>query len=117
MSIKTTLSGLKSTTPLEAGVDWAVKMDKSYFVGQRSLKIVQRKNPKLKLVGFTLDSTTEGAMPKECHLVIRDGKIAGRVTSIAWSPAIEKYIGLAFVSPDIIASGVAFSFARMEEKW
>ena len=34
------------TTPAEAGVDWAVKMDKPYFVGQRSLKIVERKNPK-----------------------------------------------------------------------
>ena len=96
------------TTPVEAAIGWAVKMDKSYFIGQRSLKIVQRKNPKAKLVGFTLDSTTEGAMPKECHLVIRDGRIAGRVTSIAWSPAIEKYIGLAFVSPAIIASGGGF---------
>ena len=96
------------TTPVEAAIGWAVKMDKSFFIGQRSLKIVQRKNPKSKLVGFTLDSTTEGAMPNECHLVIRDGKIAGRVTSIAWSPAIEKYIGLAFVSPDIIASGGGF---------
>jgi sarcosine oxidase subunit alpha len=96
------------TTPVEAEIGWAVKMDKSYFIGQRSLKIVQRKNPKSKLVGFTLDSTTEGAMPKECHLVIRDGRIAGRVTSIAWSPAIEKYIGLAFVSPEIIASGGGF---------
>jgi len=96
------------TTPVEAAIGWAVKMDKSYFIGQRSLKIVQRKNPKSKLVGFTLDSTTEGAMPKECHLVIRDGRIAGRVTSIAWSPAIEKYIGLAFVSPEIIASGGGF---------
>jgi sarcosine oxidase subunit alpha len=96
------------TTPVEAAVDWAVKMDKPYFVGQRSLKIVQRKNPKAKLVGFTLDSTTEGAIPRECHLVIRDGKIAGRVTSIAWSPALEKYVGLAFVSPEIIASGGGF---------
>jgi sarcosine oxidase subunit alpha len=96
------------TTPVEAAVDWAVKMDKPYFVGQRSLKIVQRKNTKARLVGFTLDSTTQGAMPKECHLVIRDGKIAGRVTSIAWSPALEKYVGLAFVSPEIVAGGGGF---------
>lgn len=96
------------TTPVEAAVDWAVKMDKPYFIGQRSLKIVQRKNAKAKLVGFTLDSTTQGAIPRECHLVIRDGKIAGRVTSIAWSPALEKHVGLAFVSPEIIASGGGF---------
>lgn len=96
------------TTPVEAAVAWAVKMDKPHFVGQRSLKIVQRKNAKANLVGFTLDSTTQGAIPKECHLVIRDGKIAGRVTSIGWSPALEQYVGLAFVSPEIIASGGGF---------
>jgi sarcosine oxidase subunit alpha len=101
------------TTPLEAAVDWAVKMDKPYFVGQRSLKIVQRKNPRARLVGFTLDSATEGEIPRECHLVIRDGKIAGRVTSIAWSPTMEKYVGLAFASPEIIASGGGF-FIRVD---
>ena len=102
------------TTPGEAAVDWAVKMDKPYFVGQRSLKIVQRKNPKATLVGFTLDSTNEGAVPKECHLVIRDGKIAGRVTSIAWSPALEKHVGLAFVSQEIIANRGGF-FIRVDD--
>jgi sarcosine oxidase, subunit alpha len=101
------------TTPAEAAVDWAVKMDKPYFVGQRSLKIVQRKDPKAKLAGFTLDSTMAGAIPRECHLVIRDGKIVGRVTSIAWSPALEKYVGLAFLSPEIIANGGGF-FIRVE---
>ncbi len=101
------------TTPVEAAVEWAVKMDKPFFVGQRSLKIVQNKNPKAKLAGFTLDSATEGAIPRECHLVIRDGELAGRVTSIAWSPALEKYVGLAFVSPEIIASGGSF-FIRVE---
>jgi len=102
------------TTPGEAAVDWAVKMDKPYFVGQRSLEIVQRKNPKATLVGFTLDSTNEGAVPKECHLVIRDGKIAGRVTSIAWSPALEKHVGLAFVSREIIANRGGF-FIRVDD--
>ncbi len=28
------------TTPIEAAMDWAVKMDKPYFIGQRSLKII-----------------------------------------------------------------------------
>ena len=96
------------TTPFAAAVEWAVKMDKPYFIGQRSLKIVQRKNRQAKLVGFTLDSVSEGAIPRECHLVIRDGQISGRVTSIAWSPTLQKYVGLAFVSPEIIAGGGSF---------
>ncbi|MFN0136721.1 MAG: glycine cleavage T C-terminal barrel domain-containing protein [Phycisphaerae bacterium] len=101
------------TTPREAAVEWAVKMDKTFFIGQRSLKIVQRKSPKTRLVGFTLDSATEGTIPRECHLVIRNGELAGRITSVAWSPALEKHIGLAFVSPEIVAGGGGF-FIRVD---
>lgn len=87
---------------------WAVKMDKSYFIGQRSLKIIGRKKARAQSVGFILDAGDETAAPKECHLVIRDGQIAGRVTSIAFSPALGRHIGLAFVEPDMTAEGSRF---------
>jgi len=32
-------------------------------------------------------------LPQECHLVIDRGEIAGRVTSIAFSPTLRRYIG------------------------
>jgi sarcosine oxidase subunit alpha len=96
------------TSPFDAAMEWAVKMDKPFFVGQRSLRILQRKAPKAKLVGFTLDGMPDHDAPKECHLVIRDGNIAGRVTSIAWSPALERHVGLAFVSPDLAVQGGQF---------
>ncbi len=96
------------TTPIEAAMDWAVKLDKPYFIGQRSLKIMARKKAKSQLIGFMLDSDEEGAAPKECHLVIRDGGIAGRVTSIAFSPALGRHIGLAFVAPDMAVEGSRF---------
>jgi sarcosine oxidase subunit alpha len=63
---------------------------------------------KAQLVGFALDSDDESAAPKECHLVIRDGQIAGRVTSIAFSPALERHVGLALVVPDMAAEGTGF---------
>jgi sarcosine oxidase subunit alpha len=96
------------TTPIEAAMGWAVKMDKPYFIGQRSLKIMGQKKAKSQLVGFVLDSGDEGAAPKECHLVIRDGGIAGRVTSVAFSPILGRHIGLAFVAPDMAAEGSRF---------
>ena len=96
------------TTPIEAAMGWAVKMDKSYFIGQRSLKIIGRKKARAQSVGFILDAGDETAAPKECHLVIRDGQIAGRVTSIAFSPALGRHIGLAFVEPDMTAEGSRF---------
>ncbi|MEJ2451981.1 MAG: glycine cleavage T C-terminal barrel domain-containing protein, partial [Gammaproteobacteria bacterium] len=49
------------------------------------------------LVGFALAPDFTGPVPKECHLVIANGEIAGRVTSIGASPSLGKIIGLAMV--------------------
>jgi len=89
------------TTPGEAALDWAVKMDKPFFVGQRSLQIIATKPRRQQLVGFMLAAGHTAETPKECHLVIEDGDIAGRVTSVAWSPALQRFIGLAYVRPDM----------------
>jgi sarcosine oxidase subunit alpha len=96
------------TTPFEAGLDWAVKMDKSFFVGQRSLQIVTKKPLRHKLVGITL-TVHERQAPQECHLVVMHGEITGRITSIAWSPMLSCYIGLAYVSPEYAAPGTVIN--------
>lgn len=93
------------THPFEAALDWAVKMDKPFFVGQRSLAILAKKPLKRKLVGFMLPETYRGPSPKECHLVVRGGKITGRVTSVSPSPALGRILGLAYVAPDQAAIG------------
>jgi len=89
------------TTPGEAALDWAVKMDKPFFVGQRSLQVIAKQPRRQQLVGFMLAADHTAETPKECHLVIEDGNIAGRVTSVAWSPALQRFIGLAYVRPDM----------------
>ena len=88
------------THPFEAGMNWAVKMDKPFFVGQRSLAILGRKPLTRTLVGFSLPNSHTGPIPKECHLVIDSGEIAGRVTSVTFSPALGRVIGLAYVKPE-----------------
>ena len=96
------------TTPFEAALDWAVKMDKPFFVGQRSLRILQKRPLRQRLVGFALAAGFSGIAPKECHLVIRDGAIAGRITSVAFSETLGRHIGLAFVHPDLAVEGRRF---------
>jgi sarcosine oxidase subunit alpha len=93
------------TTPLEVGMGWAVKMTKPFFVGQRSLAAIAKKPQKQQLVGITFPVGYSGAVPLECNLVIEGGDIAGRITSIAFSPSLARYIGLAFVRPDLAAIG------------
>ncbi len=96
------------TTPMEAGMDWALKLDKPFFVGQRSLKIVQGRPLRQKLAGFVFSAGDDGVAPKECHLVIRNGRIAGRVTSVAHSPALGRHVGLALLAPDLTELGTRF---------
>jgi len=91
------------TDPHEANAMWAVAMKKPFFVGQRSLRILQARGPRQKLVGIELAETTR--LPKECHLIIDKGAIAGRVTSVTHSRALNKSIGLAMLSPDLAQVG------------
>jgi sarcosine oxidase subunit alpha len=91
------------TDPHEANAMWAVAMKKPFFVGQRSLRILQARGPRQKLVGIELGETAR--LPKECHLIIDKGAIAGRVTSVTYSRALNKSIGLAMLSPDLAQVG------------
>ncbi len=90
------------TNPLEIGADWAVKMDKPFFVGQRSLKIIAQGVRRQQLVGFALEPERRVSI-KECHLVLQGADIAGRVTSVGHSPTLDRTIGLALVSPAVAA--------------
>jgi sarcosine oxidase subunit alpha len=91
------------TDPYEANAMWAVAMQKPFFVGQRSLRILAARGPRQKLVGVEIAETDR--LPKECHLIIDDGRIAGRLTSVAHSRALNKAIGLAMLSPDLAQVG------------
>lgn len=97
------------THPFEVGMNWAVKLDKPFFIGKRSLQIVQKMPLKRRLAGFMLAENHAGQVPLECHLIIDGGEIVGRVTSVSWSPHVGRYIGLAFVPPAMAEPGTPFS--------
>lgn len=92
------------TNPFEIGCEWALKRNKAFFVGQRSLDVLERQPRRHQLVGFRLKQG-QVTLPKECHLVVDEGTIAGRVTSVVYSPTLGYAIGLAFVSPSLVARG------------
>jgi sarcosine oxidase subunit alpha len=84
------------TTPFEAAMAWAVHLDKPFFVGRKTLEILAPASAR-RLVGFRLPVATEPSPVRESHLVIHAGAIAGRVTSVAYSPTLGRVIGLAMV--------------------
>ena len=95
------------TNPFEAGMGWAVRMQKPFFVGQRSLRIHVRRGVRQKLVGFELapEQVAGGASIRESNLLIHLGGIAGRVTSVAQSPTLGRTIGLAMAAPNLATPG------------
>lgn len=96
------------TNPFEIGAEWALKMTKAYFIGQRSLQILAKKPLRKRLVAFVLAENFKGEMPMDCNLVLEGREILGRVTSIGYSKFINRCIGLAFVTPAKTAIGAQF---------
>ncbi|GGB85246.1 aminomethyltransferase [Marinobacterium zhoushanense] len=89
------------TNPFEANMGWAVPLaSKPWFTGKPSLALLKERCQR-KLIGFRLPQgftgESNGELPKECHLLIENGEIAGRITSIAYSPTLGRVIGLAMV--------------------
>jgi sarcosine oxidase subunit alpha len=87
------------TYPEECGMGWAVKFDKPFFVGKRSLEIRARHPSKRKLVGFEIEDRSIG-MPEESNIVLHGNMITGHVTSVARSPVLDKVIGMAYARSD-----------------
>ena len=81
---------------LSAGMPWIVKADKADFVGKWAVEHVRRRGPRERLVGFTM----QAALPLEGAQVVRDGRVAGRVTSARVSERLGQVIGLAWVEPE-----------------
>ncbi len=86
------------THPGEIDMTWALKTNKPFFVGNRSVDIVLAQQQKRKLVAFTLPAGTNS--PEEGHLVLKGDKISGNVTSCEYSPALDLIIGLAYAAVD-----------------
>jgi sarcosine oxidase subunit alpha len=92
------------TNPFEANMPWAVPLKtKPWFTGKPSLALLKERCNR-HLCGFMLPKGYSGERPKECHLLIENGDIAGRITSIAYSPSLGRYIGLAMVDMPLAAT-------------
>jgi sarcosine oxidase subunit alpha len=97
------------TNPFEIGADWAIKMGKPYFIGQRSLTILAKRPLRKQLVPFVLAENYTGEMPMDCNLVVDGRDILGRVTSISYSKYLDRHIGFAYVTPAKKESGSVFN--------
>ena len=81
--------------PYEAGLGWAVKLDKGDFVGRDALVAAREQGIGRRTVGFQM--AERGGVPRSHYDVQVDGKTVGFVTSGAPSPSLGENIGLALI--------------------
>lgn len=94
-----------TTTPLEAGLGWLVKMKKGDFVGRDALARQREEGLRRKLVGFT---TPERSFPRHGYPVFVNGKPSGEIRSGTMSPTLGTPIGTAYVPPEAAKEGSPF---------
>jgi 4-methylaminobutanoate oxidase (formaldehyde-forming) len=79
-------------TPFEAGLGFAVKVDKGHFIGRDAL--LARHEPERRLVCLTLDEPRAVALGSEPVRI--DGELVGRVTSGGYGYTVERSIAYAY---------------------
>jgi aminomethyltransferase len=88
--------------PLQAGLGWAVKMDKGAFLGQDALRCRQQDGTRRVRVGLELEGKR---IAREGAEVLAGDKVIGQVTSGTFAPTLEKAVAMAYVAPSHAAAG------------
>jgi aminomethyltransferase len=94
-----------TTTPLEAGLGWLVKMAKGDFVGRDALERQKANGIPRKLVGFTSE---ERAFPRHGYPVFAGGAPSGVVCSGTMSPTLGIPIGTCYLPTASSKEGSTF---------
>ena len=91
-----------SKTPMEAGLDRFVNMQSHEFIGRKALKIQQTTGLDHILVGFRLLGP---GIPRHEHVLFKESKQIGEVTSGTYSPTLDTGIGMGYVSMEYSTPG------------
>ncbi len=93
----------KTTNPLEAGLGFVTKLDKSEsFVGSDVLKKIKSQGLTRKLIGFTMNGK---AIPRPHYEIYKDGQKIGHVTSGTSSPSLKIGIGMGYLKTEFSEIG------------
>jgi aminomethyltransferase len=93
----------ETTTPLEAGLGWVVKMEKGEFFGREALLRQIRSGVPKRLIGLVTEAKR---FPRRGYAVLSRGVKVGEVTSGGFSPSLGCGIALAYVAAELARSGV-----------
>ena len=93
-----------TTTPLEAGLGWTVKLAKGDFHGRDVMVKQKETGLTRRLVGFQLEGRR---MPRHGMRIMSGGRAVGTVTSGTFSPSLERPIGMGYVETPLATNGTS----------
>ena len=96
----------QTTTPIEADLNWIVKLEKGDFTGSAVLRREKEEGPARKLAGFEM---IDRGIARHGYPIVAGTEEIGVVTSGTHSPTLKKAIGLAYLPLDRSAQGSEFS--------
>jgi aminomethyltransferase len=98
----------EATTPIEAGVEWAVSFTKGDFIGREALWSQKQAGPGRRFIAFEL---LEKAVPRHGFKILdpATSNQVGDVSSGNLSPRLQKGIGLGYVSPTYAVPGTSIA--------
>lgn len=93
-------------TPLEAGLGWAVDLDKPEFYGREALLAQKKAGLKARLRGFT---ASEKDIPRQGYEILHQGVVAGTVLSGSIAPSLGYGVGTAYLPVELSEPGTALA--------
>jgi aminomethyltransferase len=98
----------EGTTPLEAGVEWAVSFTKGEFLGREALGLQKQRGVERRLIAFEL---LEKAVPRHGYTILDPAaaNAIGEVSSGNFSPLLQKGIGLGYVGSAFSTPGTSIA--------
>jgi aminomethyltransferase len=90
-------------TPVQAGLTWALKLNKPEFVGKAALAAQCERDDYPRIVGLVMSGR---APAREGYLVMHDGRAVGEIRSGSVGPSVgNKSIATALVEPGVATEG------------
>jgi aminomethyltransferase len=105
----------ENTTPIEAGLELFVALDKGEFVGRSVLAEQKVKGVAKKCVAFKM--TGKCAPPRPHYAIWANGAKAGEVTSGTQGPSLGTGVGMGYVPPARAKPGEAIGIEIRGKRW
>ena len=96
----------ENTSPVEAKLNWVVRLDKPDFVGKKPIQDLKEKGPGRVRIGFRI---MDKGIPRQGQDIFSKGEKVGRVSSGTFSPTLSVGIGMGYAPPSLVGVGEPLS--------